>query len=215
MLTYKMILYCIHNWSAPAVRVGCALIILLTCLSITGEVGAHPHIWVKYSVQVHFEDHGLAGFTQQWKFDEMFSNELITMHNLSREGTLSAGEVAVLRQNAFQNLRDYNYFTYISIDGQPFDVQYVTEFNAWLDGHNLVYEFFVPCTVAAIKAPKSVQLLVFDTEFFVDVSMVNTNPVQVNSVPGVSWHKEIEPDDAFRFLGFLKPPVLTIQFWKQ
>ena len=208
--------FCVQHWDViTAIKAGCAWIVLLSCLCMVCKVEAHPHIWVEYSVRVHFTEHGLAGFTQQWKFDEMFTNELKTMHQLSGEGALSADEVVVLQQKAFQNLRDYNYFTYISIDGQPFDVQYVTEFNAWLDGHNLVYEFFVPCTVAAIKAPKSVQLLVFDTEFFVDVSMVNTNPVQVNSVPGVSWHKEIEPDDAFRFLGFLKPPVLTIQFWKQ
>ena len=196
------------------VRLCCVCALLFHSLALVREGASHPHIWVEYSIQVHFTDKGLAGFTQQWRFDEMFSNELISMHGLDPDRNLTESEIALLRGKAFQNLRDYNYFTQIHIDGKPFEVKFVSTFNAWIDGRNMVYEFFVPCTVTAIRTPKTITLLVFDTDFFVDLTMDSDNPVSVKGNPLIKWHKEIAPDSAFRFFGFLNPPVITLQFWK-
>ncbi len=117
----------------------------LVLLLVPAGVRAHPHIWVQYSVDVHFTDAGLAGFTQRWRFDEMFTNELICMYDLPTENPFTEEDVKTLRENAFRNLREYYYFTHVRIDGKTFDVRYVKGFNAWMDGRNMVYEFYVPC----------------------------------------------------------------------
>jgi len=178
------------------------------------RAGAHPHIWVHYSVEVRFTEQGLAGFAQRWKFDEMFTNELMYMYDLCPESPLTEEDVKTLRANAFQNLGEYYYLTHVVIDGKPFYVQWVKDFNARFEGRNMVYEFFVPCTVSAIESPKTIQFLVFDEEFFVDARMAGASPVTIKAPPEIEWKKTVGPDDDFRFLGFLKPAVLTFQFRK-
>ncbi len=127
---------------------------------------AHPHVFIAQKTTVAFEADGLAGFRIHWTFDDMFSVMIQEDFDQNHDGRLSKKEVAVIKEKAFGYTAEHNYFIHIRIDGNPFDVKYVTEFNAKLDNGKLSYEFFIPCHVKAVSGPKSVILSPYDEGYY-------------------------------------------------
>ena len=60
----------------------------------------------------------LVGMWHHWEFDEMFGSYVIEEQDAERKGTLDGAEIAFIQANVFSNLRDYDYFTHVRIDGK-------------------------------------------------------------------------------------------------
>jgi ABC-type uncharacterized transport system substrate-binding protein len=175
---------------------------------------AHPHVWVDYAVEARFDENGLTGFQQRWIFDEMFSSQIMEMFDADMDGVFSPAEIEEVRQGAFDYLREYNYFIQIKIDGEDFAVQYVHDFHARIDGHRIIYEFFVPCTVTAAATPKTIHLLVADMEYFVDMSFV-AGELTIQGKEYVDVAHEFASGEAFSFWGgSWSPKHFTLRFQK-
>jgi len=164
------------------------LVVLLGVLP--RPAASHPHVWADYSVKAVFQEEGLAGFRLQWFFDELFSSEIMRMYDL-KGGALSPAQLLAVKEGAFDSLRGFNYFTQVWIDGREFPVRFVRDFTARIMNRRLVYEFFVPCTVAAVHHPKTVRIQNSDPEFFVDFSIARSLSVGVLSAPGLLVEHEI------------------------
>jgi ABC-type uncharacterized transport system substrate-binding protein len=164
------------------------LILILTTLPRLGLT--HPHVWADYSVEAVFNSQGLEGFRLQWIFDEMFSNEIMGMFNL-KGSTLTPAQVRKIKEGAFDNLRSQNYFSQVWIDDKEFQVQFIRDFNARIKDHRVIYEFFVPCTVAATTKPKAVRFQNMDREFFVDFSLPGSQSVSIVNKSGLLVDHEI------------------------
>ncbi|SDB61566.1 ABC-type uncharacterized transport system, substrate-binding protein [Desulfonatronum thiosulfatophilum] len=177
-----------------------SLLILSVSLGTAATVRAHPHVWVDYAIEARFDQNGLTGFHHRWIFDEMFSNQIMEMFDLPGDGNFSAAQIEQVRQEAFDYLREYNYFIHIKVDGTDFIVQYVRDFHVTTQGHQIVYEFFVPCTVAAADAPKSVHLLVADMEYFVDMAFV-AETLEIQGQEFVEVSHTFTSGDPFSFWG--------------
>jgi nickel/cobalt transporter (NicO) family protein len=90
---------------------------LLACAGRAEPVGAHPHVWIDAVVTFVFEDGQLVGLRHHWKFDEFFGSFVIEEHDDNGDGAFDAAEVSAIRDTAFSNLREYDYFTHVHIDG--------------------------------------------------------------------------------------------------
>ncbi len=146
----------------------------LMLLLWAGQVAfAHPHVWVDYSVEVRFNAEGLVGFQHSWLFDDMFSSQIVEMFDADGDGSFSDDEVEAVRQGAFVYLEEYDYFIMVKVDGQDTAAPKIRDFRASIDGHRVIYEFFTPCPVPAAEQPATVQLLVADMEYFVDMAFVS------------------------------------------
>jgi len=133
-------------------------------------VGAHPHVFIDYSITVVFDSKGLAGFRMRWTFDEMSSSGFIVDFDTNKDGRLSDAEKSVMKREAFDYLKNYEYMTHIEIDGKEFKVRYATGFNPSITEQTLVYEFFIPCHVSATQQEKRVSVAVYDEEFYIQFS---------------------------------------------
>ncbi len=144
--------------------------IIVVCFSHTGF--SHPHVFVDAELTIVFDEKGLAGFRQRWVFDEMFSSTMLTNFDKNKDHVLDVHEIGEIKKGAFNNLRNYGYFTHILIDGNIFDVNYVTEFSAGIHDNRLLYTFFIPCHVVAGDQVKQVTVSVFDETYYTDVALV-------------------------------------------
>lgn len=178
-----------------------ACLVTLAILAGTGVAArAHPHVWIDYAIEARFDENGLTGFQQRWVFDEMFSSQIVEMFDLTMEGNFTAEEIEQVRQGAFEYLRDYNYFIQIKIDKQDFIVQYIRDFHVTMQGHQIVYEFFVPCTVAAADTPKTIHLLVADMEYFVDMASID-DKLELQGHKSLDVSHSFTSGDPFSFWG--------------
>jgi ABC-type uncharacterized transport system substrate-binding protein len=186
--------------------------LLLSLLPTT--ISAHPHVWIECGITAVFDNEGLTGFRQRWVLDEMFSASMLPVIDLNNDGRISPEESEVAKREAFDNLKEYNYFTDVRIDGKPFLVEYVKDFVCTLDGEGrLIYEFFVPCTVKAVPTPKTVTIGVYDASFFCDIGCMEI-PLSRDGVQDglVVESKRVEltdtPFDQFQFF----PAGIEIRF---
>ncbi len=161
------------------------LLVLLFCLALPGSAAAHPHVWVDYAVTAVFSPKGLDGFRVVWTFDEMFSAQILEVAGF-KGGTASAAQVRKIREAAFDNLRNHQYFSHLWIDDKDFPVRAVQDFTARTNGHRLVYEFFIPCVVPVGAAPRTVGFLNLDRENFAEYTPERQQPLRIVNPAGLS-----------------------------
>jgi len=81
----------------------CFFIALLSA----GSAWGHAHVWIHGAVIVHFDEKGVAGFKQEWVFDEMFSHMIIHDFDKNKNGRFEPEEVKEVYRGAFSNLKDF------------------------------------------------------------------------------------------------------------
>ena len=137
---------------------------------------SHPHVFLYSTVKVVFDEKGLAGVQVNWVFDEMFSSMIILDFDKNSNGRFEPSEIQNVKNGAFENLRQFNYFTHIKIDDKPFKVKYVKDFSAEITDGKMAYRFFVPCHVRAEESLKEVKIAIYDATFYSSV-FLQKNPV--------------------------------------
>ena len=100
--------------SLPRYAVLAAIIVM--CLLRPDPAFPHPHVFADYSFGAVFDQQGLAGVEVYWRFDEMFSSQIIGRFDADKDKRLSSSEQKAIRQEAFAELPDVNYFTLLRVD---------------------------------------------------------------------------------------------------
>ena len=157
-------------------------VLLLT--AVGKAVFAHPHVFISQKVNIVFDDKGLAGFNIEWEFDDMFTTMILGDYDANKNQFLEKNEVATIKEKAFSYLANFNYFTFIKIENKPFDVKFVKNFFAKINNNKLIYEFFVPCHVSAIKNIKNIIVASYDPSYYSAVFFSGKDGVTLNDSQG-------------------------------
>jgi len=174
---------------------------------------AHPHIFIVQRVSIVFDDQGLAGFKMRWGFDEMFSSMIIGDYDRNQNGRLESTEVQTIKEKAFNYISDYNYFTFVKIGGKPFEVKYIKDFVAVLENNKLIYEFFVPCHVAAISQFKEIIVATYDPSYYTAVFFAKNRPASLSFSEPYDVKSAIREDKTTStYYGMVHPWALFIKF---
>jgi ABC-type uncharacterized transport system substrate-binding protein len=184
-------------------------------LCIVQNASGHAHEWIHYAVIFHFDRNGLAGFRQEWVFDEMFSQMIIHDYDRNQNGSFEPEEVKNVRKGAFSNLKNFGYFTHVKINGKPFQVKYVKTFNAKIVKDRVVYHFFVPCHVKAVASYKEIRLAVYDESFYTSITLLK-DQVLFEHDEGFTHHHEValNEEEPFYF-GQVYPEEIILKFRKK
>ncbi|VEN73799.1 conserved hypothetical protein [Candidatus Desulfarcum epimagneticum] len=143
---------------------------------------AHPHVFIDQRVAIVFGDKGLEGFKIRWTFDEMFSVMISDSYDKDKNGVFGESEVETIKKEAFSNLSEYDYFTFIKMDQKPFDVTSVRDFSATLnDKKKMIYEFFVPCRAAAGNNFKKISVATYDPTYYTAIYFTKERPVSLDN----------------------------------
>lgn len=146
---------------------------------------SHPHVWIDNVTTFAFKDGKLAAIKLQWTFDEVFGADIIAQFDKNKDKRFDEKEIAALEKGAFANLREYGYFTHLSVDDKPVPTRTVTGFAARIDKGALVYEFTVPVDPPVDPLRGRVALGVYDTTYFVDVEIGGRESVKFEGAGGM------------------------------
>jgi len=172
----------------------------------------HPHVFIYNSIKVVFDENGLTGFRLKWVFDEMFSNMIVHDFDKNKNGSLEPSEIEDIKNGAFSNLKNFNYFTHIKINNRVFKVKFVKDFSAEIKENALIYRFFVPCHVRAGSSFKEVRISIYDISFYSSVFLAE-NPVGFENTSSYELHHQIARNkkDAY-YYGQVYPEELVVRF---
>jgi len=185
---------------------------LFILVSASPEAYGHPHVFIYSSTEVVFDENGLAGFKMKWVFDEMFSNMIVHDFDKNKNGRFESSEIRSLKNGAFSNLKNFDYFTHIKINKKAFKVKFVKDFSAEIKDNILIYRFFVPCHVRAASSFKEVRISIYDISFYSSIFLTR-NPVDFsNALPYELHHRITKNKKEAYYYGQVYPEEIIIRF---
>src|SRR5690242_12451116 len=80
---------------------------------------AHPHVWVTMrSELIYAPDGSVTAVRHAWSFDDMFSTFAMQGTESKVKGEFTREELAPLAKVNIESLKEYDYFTFATADGQ-------------------------------------------------------------------------------------------------
>jgi ABC-type uncharacterized transport system substrate-binding protein len=157
-------------------------------------VAAHPHVWIDAVVTFVFEDRQLVGLRHRWKFDEFFGSFVIQENDVDGDGAFDAAEISAIRENAFSNLREYDYLTHLRVNGDKLPLDEVSRFTARIEDGVLVYEFTMELPEPVDPGGNALAASVYDVEYYIEVLLDRYDPVRFEGIPSGGCTYDIRED---------------------
>ena len=167
-------------------------------VAATGHASAHPHVWVTMNSELLYAPDGsVTGVRDAWTFDDMFS-AFATTGFAKTNGTFTRQTLQPLAKVNVESLHEYAYFTYAKVNGKRQKDAFTDPTDYWLDYDPkqtvLTLHFTLPFK-APVKA-KSLEIEVYDPEFFIDFGFAKKNPVTLVGAPAQCKLSTDKPDDS-------------------
>ncbi len=159
---------------------------------------AHPHVLVDAKSEVVFDADGrMKSVRQVWRFDPAFSSYAIQGLDTDGDGTYSDEELKPLAKINVDSLKEFDFFTYLTVGDNELDFVQPQEYWLELHGDQLTLFYNLPLKEPIAVGPKTT-LEVFDPDYFVAFTFVKEGPVTLDSAPAgctAVYHPPKEIDD--------------------
>ena len=164
------------------------LIALIILLMLPYAVFAHPHMFIDMKTQPVFSSEGFEGVRVNWLFDMVFTGSVLMDNDIGWKESFSSGEIEIIRETSFVNLKNYGYYTFFNTDGSFSRPQTFTDFTAFMQDNRLGYEFFLPYSGDNKKATQ-IRIAIYDDTFFCDIAYTEEAPVRLLKPDGadIAW----------------------------
>lgn len=191
---------------------------IIYCLFITNYLIAHPHVFIDNDVTIVFNQEGLTGIKIKWIFDEMFSSMITHDYDQNKDGIFDLTEIETIKNEAFSNLRKFNYFTRIKIDEKDFIIETAENFSVCLENNCVIYDFFIPCKVPVEIFCKEIRIAIYDDSYYVDILKLDKDCVRFEgkSLMDVdyTWQLKDNTGNPYYF-GQIFPQEIILKFKKK
>jgi ABC-type uncharacterized transport system substrate-binding protein len=139
----------------------------------SGPAAAHPHAWIDLKDVVLFNDEGaVAGLRVRWKFDEFYTLYAIEEFDKDGDGKPDDDQLWKLAVVNLDSLAEYDYFTYMKVDGVQPAYAKVTEYDTFMEDERLVLIFTVKLLVPADPRHHTVSYAVYDPTYYIEIAHV-------------------------------------------
>jgi ABC-type uncharacterized transport system substrate-binding protein len=159
------------------------VLLALAAVFAAAPARAHPHVWVTMHTElVYAADGSITGVRHAWAFDDMFSAFATQGYPSKVKGQFTREELAPLAKVNVESLKEYDYFTYATVDGKKTELaepapDYFLDFKDQV----LTLHFTLPFK-APVKA-KELRIEVYDPTIFVDFEFAKKDPVRLVGAP--------------------------------
>jgi len=181
------------------------LLIVLACILFAAPACAHPHVWITMKTElVYAPDGSVTAVRHSWAFDEMYSAFAVQGLDKETKGVYTRADLAPLAKVNITSLKDYDYFTFATVDGKMVPFAAPTG-DYWLDYKDatLTLHFTLPFK-EPVKA-KDLLVEIYDPTIYVDLEFAKDKPVTTSGIPAQCKMTFRRPPEMRLVLGKGKP----------
>ena len=183
----------------PGLRLRDIILFAALLVFMPATARAHPHVWVDAASEMVFDDKGrISAIKHHWLFDEEFSAYALQGIDKNGDGKFSREELEPLAKENVELLKDFDYFTFLSVGDYQAGFAAPTDYYLELAGDRLLLHFTLPLAVP-LKTRGTVHLEVYDPEYYVAFTLPNAEAVRLVNAPAVctlAVHPGKPPDAA-------------------
>ena len=186
--------------------------VLAGFVTAVNTASAHPHVWVTIQSELLYRSDGaVTDVRHTWTFDDMFS-AFATSGLQKINGTFTHEALQPLAKVNIDTLKEYGYFTHAKVNGRQQKGAFGAPIEYWAEYDPkesvLTLHFTLPFK-KPIKA-KSLEIDVYDPEFFIDFGFAKSKPVALVGAPAqCKLATDKPPDSNFPSLFFKLDPSMT------
>jgi ABC-type uncharacterized transport system substrate-binding protein len=159
-----------------------------------GPAAAHPHVFIDNAVGFTFADGKVAAVQLEWAFDEVFSGNIIHDYDKNKDGKFDADETARIEQEAFSNLKNYHYFTYVWVDGKAQHPTTAEFFAVRRHADTVVYSFVVPLIAPIDPRRNRLEIAIYDESYYVEVALERRLPIRLEGEGSAGCQTKVTED---------------------
>ena len=187
------------------------LLVLLLLAAHPPISRAHPHVFIDATATLLFRDGRVHGVMTTWRFDPIFSHAIIHDFDHDGDGRLSQVEVAAIEQGAFQNIRQFGFFTHFRVGGEAVPVARIVGFDAFVEEGQLVYSFSALLENPVDPLRRPVELGMYDATYYVDIRLRDDEPIWISGASHGDCPPERYRDTDNRiYFGSVAPEMIRI-----
>ena len=176
------------------------ILMTLAIVLVAGVAHAHPHVWITFKSELLYASDGtLTGIHHLWTFDDMFSTFATQGLAQKDKGKFTREELASLADVNVSSLKEYDYFTYATADGNKVSLTDPPKGDYWLDYKDgmLTLNFVLPLK-QPVKA-HSLNIEIYDPSIFIDFEFAKDDAVKfVSKPPGCAGTFELPRELTFQ-----------------
>jgi ABC-type uncharacterized transport system substrate-binding protein len=184
-----------------------ALALLVLAALLPASAGAHPHVFVEYTIVVLVGPGGVSGVQLAYTFDELFTSVILQTYDADRDGTLSRKEMRMIEEKDFANERAYDYFVTLRAGGRRLPVK-VRDFHVRLPKNQVTYVFTVPLS-GLDQVRGTLEIIVDDPTFYTAFLPRERDPVEIKAPP----HYRVDCTAARDRTG-ATPDSMRCEYWR-
>ena len=188
-------------------------IVLTLGLCLLASVGwAHPHVFITSQLTLVFKEKKPVQLDVEWAFDEAFSSLVLTDYDSDMDAVFSPEETSVIRQEAFDYLKESSYFTFICHSGVKRHAVAPTSFECLARKGIVYFRFSVPVSPPP-SASSPVRISQYDPSNYNALFLASGSPLIFKGDVPETIDLEIRenPDETYYF-DMLHPIEAVISF---
>lgn len=187
------------------------LLVILLAVLLPAPAFSHPHVFIENRVVLTFADNQLTGFSTDWQFDEIFTEDMLHQFDTDGDGAINASESEAMGAETLPNLAGFRYFTQASVDGADFPDLAPSGFTARVEAG--VLHFVLSFTLPQAIDPKKqkLRLEISDRSYYVEVLMAETDSLRLEGSGSEVCQASVKDDPANAYYeGFVIPQAISV-----
>ncbi|MEM8877148.1 MAG: DUF1007 family protein [Pseudomonadota bacterium] len=163
-------------------------LVLVVLAGLLQPARSHPHVLVDARTVILFDEQGaISGLRHAWTFDLLFSTYAVEGLDADGDGVYSPSELDPLAEVNVTSLAEFDFFSFTYfIGGSERPPPFTDPTDYHLERHDdgrLTLYFTLPYKTSFALEDAELEIDVFDPEYFVAFSMVETDPVALSNAP--------------------------------
>jgi ABC-type uncharacterized transport system substrate-binding protein len=160
---------------------GLLIATLVTVWSL-GSARAHPHVSVINAATINIEQGAIQSIAHVWTFDEFYSTAAVDGLPKNAAGGYGRAELAELAKVNIDGLKEFGYFTYVTLAGAEVKIGDPKPDSYWLEHKDgvLSLHFTVPLEKPVLVEAKGFAVTVTDPSYFIAFDLAKKDPAKLN-----------------------------------
>lgn len=172
----------------------CLLLALGLLFAAGGQapVRAHPHAWIDLRSTLLLDAEGrVTAIEQEWLFDEFYS--MFVLDGLVENEDAEADSLMELARRNLENLRAYDYFTEVHVDGEKVALATVEDYESEMRGVRLWMRFVLPLDSPADPRTQALEFSIFDPTYYIEMLHLEGDVIAFRGTGSGSCFGEVVP----------------------